>query len=72
MKICYKGAEHIWDRYHQRWRKQSDILVNLRNPLSRLDNKYKMVIREKDTSNIIRIPTRKELHLISRVSRYFL
>lgn len=72
VKICYMGQEQIWNRYHQRWRKSSDICVNLKNPLTRLDNKFKMVIRENDCSKIIRIPTRKELSLISRVTKYFL
>lgn len=58
-KLCYKGPEHFWHRHSSKWQKHSDICVNLSNPMTRLANRLKMVIRESDRSGVIRIPTRK-------------
>ena len=45
LKVVYKDSNQIWNRCVNKWRKSSDICVNLGNPFSRLDNSYKMIRR---------------------------
>lgn len=45
IKLCYKNEDQIWQQNHKNWRQHTDISINLSNPLSRLENKYKMIRR---------------------------
>ena len=52
-------------------KKMSDICVNLDNPLSRLDNRQRMCIRDVDGSGRIKIPCRSQLQALKRMGHLF-
>lgn len=71
IKLYYNGPEHIWTKNHELWKNHTSICVNMRNPITRLDNKFKLIRRMADDSRLIDIPTRPELMMLKQLRRLF-